>query len=150
MHNSERNRLIREEHAQFILHRSRIYRTENYVRHDARQVEKQTPELALLAKQELHRRRKRAKHIPAKLLGEYAWEILLELFCKYADCKNASIKTATIMSGASPTTALRVVKRLQDAGLVERRRSDSDYRVVLLRLTSEGITAVSQALKDFE
>jgi DNA-binding MarR family transcriptional regulator len=47
--------------------------------------------------------------------------------------------------GVDETTATRLVDRLEEAGLVERRRLDDDRRVTVVALTSEG-AAVAAAI----
>jgi DNA-binding MarR family transcriptional regulator len=45
-------------------------------------------------------------------------------------------------------SAVQLADRLQDAGLIERRRSPSDARSVLLTLTAEGDTVVTQLVAE--
>ncbi|BDI61499.1 hypothetical protein MACH05_20590 [Qipengyuania nanhaisediminis] len=105
--------------------------------------------LALRAKEHMRQRTVREKSLPNKLLGEPAWDMLLELFCAKVSGTRLSIKSASIASGARDTTALRVIGQLMEAGLVERTQSSDDKRVKLLSLTPKGFVAVSQILETY-
>lgn len=117
---------------------------------DCRRIERSATQLSHYAEQELKRRRRRARFLPSDLLGDHAWEILLEIFCRHTLGKETSIKWATALTGAPPTTALRLVKRLQEAGLVERNPSKKDRRVVLLSLTRKGLASIGRALERYK
>ncbi|MCP5396287.1 MAG: hypothetical protein H6918_06085 [Sphingomonadaceae bacterium] len=95
-----------------------------------------SPLLASLANAEYQQRRDREKFFEADLLGEPAWDILLDLFVQEARDKKTSVTSACIASGAAPTTALRYIEMLVQKGLVEKVPSTTDSRVTFVRLTS--------------
>lgn len=113
----------------------------------AASIERNSLRLAKHAKSILRFRRERTKTIPADLLGEPAWEMLLELFCQFAGGAAVSLKSITIASGAPPTTALRQIDKLESEGLIKRRPSTTDGRVTLIELTKDGVLAVGRALE---
>lgn len=92
-------------------------------------------------------RRERTKFLPPDLVGEPAWDMLLELFCQFFDGAAVSTKSLTIASGVPQTTALRFIERLEADGLLARRQSSTDRRVTLVKLTKEGVHAVGKALQ---
>lgn len=109
-------------------------------------IERNSLRLAKHAKAILRFRRERTKTIPADLLGEPVWEMLLEMFCQFSGGAAISLKSLTIASGAAPTTALRLIEKLELEGLIKRRPSPSDGRVTLVELTKEGVLAVGRCL----
>lgn len=114
---------------------------------EARRIERNAYNLATRAKREQERRALRNLHISSDLLGEPAWDMLLELFCQFAGGAKVSIKSLTIASGEPASTALRTIDRLVESGLVSRTDSHIDGRVVLLGLTREGVVSVGRALE---
>lgn len=93
---------------------------------------------------------RRRRHLSGEWFGEPAWEMLLELFIQFAGGARVSTKSLVIASGAPDTTALRLIDRLVDAGLVERLSSQMDKRVTLLALTRKGVVSVGQVLIEAE
>lgn len=116
----------------------------------AGRIERNAIELAKTAIriQELGRRRER--YIPAEMLGEPSWQMLLELFIQFAGGAKVSTKSLCIISGCPDTTALRQIDQLEAAGLAKRSQSQEDKRVTLVELTREGVIAVGSALNDIE
>ncbi len=114
----------------------------------AGRIERNAIELAKTAIriQELGRRRER--YIPAEMLGEPSWQMLLELFIQFAGGAKVSTKSLCIISGCPDTTALRQIDQLEAAGLVQRSQSQEDKRVTLIELTRKGVIAVGSTLKD--
>jgi DNA-binding MarR family transcriptional regulator len=92
--------------------------------------------------------RRRVHYIPRELIGEPAWEILLELFIQFAGGADVSTKSLCIASGVPDTTALRVLDKMENAKLIERSQSMADKRVTLVRLTRHGIVAVGSFLSE--
>lgn len=110
----------------------------------ARSVE-QTPHIGReqflsLARKRYETRRKRVAVFAAnELFGEPAWDILLDLYIAFAEGKTVSVSSACIGSASPPTTGLRWLGVLQDAGLVEREHDSHDQRRVLVRLSDHGV-----------
>lgn len=92
-----------------------------------------------IAKSLLHERRLRAKiDFGEGLLGEPGWDILLDLYVRQESHDPVSIKSACIASGVPPTTALRWINVLEQAGLVEREKDASDARRSFVHLSPRG------------
>ena len=102
----------------------------------------------MIAAREHRARRSRERYFDRTLLGEPAWDIMIDLFIQQSSGKTVSVTSAAIASQVPVTTALRHLAMLQKAGLVERMRSAADARVKLLRLTKEGDTRIGSWLLD--
>ena len=92
-------------------------------------------------------RRKRAEFLPIDLLGEPAWDLILDLFSHHHSGKNISITSATIASAVSPTTGLRWISLLEGRKWIERFDDPSDKRRSFIRLTDNGYNAIANCLR---
>lgn len=90
------------------------------------------------ALQELRSRKDRISYFDEELLGEPAWQILLDLFCQEFEGKMTSVSSACIASGSPSTTALRYLTLLETKGLLKKQDSFIDKRVKYLSLTGRG------------
>ena len=70
-----------------------------------------------------------------ELFGEPAWEILIDLFIQEGEARPVSTSSACIASGLPTTTALRLLQRLCDAGLISREADRDDGRRNYVRLS---------------
>jgi len=116
----------------------------------AGRIERRSLQLAQVAIRMRHAANRRRRHLSAEWFGEPGWEMLLELFIQFAGGARVSTKSLVIASGAPNTTGLRVIDRLEEAGLVERSPSQMDKRVTHVCLTREGIIAVGMVLMEAE
>lgn len=78
-----------------------------------------------------------------RLFGEPAWDIMLDLYQASLEGRSISVSSACIASAVPATTALRHLKGLEQAGLVERAQDGADARRVFVRLTSEAIEGMA-------
>ncbi len=103
-----------------------------------------THQMLELARNSYADRRRRDRVIgQADLFGEPAWDILLDLFIAHIEGKDVSVSSACIGSAAPPTTGLRWLGVLQDNGLVVREHDPRDQRRILVRLTEQGLSRMS-------
>lgn len=116
----------------------------------AGRLERNSVELAKIAVRVQDVGRRRERHLPSELLGEPSWQMLLELFIQFAGGAKVSTKNLCIISGCPDTTALRLIDRLEQAGLIRRAPSEEDKRVTLLELTQKGVVSVGSALQDLK
>jgi len=93
-------------------------------------------------------RRRRQRFIAAELLGEPAWDLLLDLFIARLKQERISVTSACQAADVPPTTALRWLGVLSDARLVERLNSETDQRVTWVRITDYGATLMADLLRD--
>lgn len=105
-------------------------------------------DLAVLARKLYDFGQRRSKFFPAELLGEPAWYILLDLYASAGEGRAISVTSASVASGAPTTTGLRMVRMLEEKGLVSRGQVQTDRRRSDVQLTLEGRDAVEQALRE--
>lgn len=103
--------------------------------------------LAAAASRIYRDRRKRRKYLSADLLGEPAWDILLDLFIQRAAMKRVSVQSACLASAVPATTGLRWISVLQAHDYVERIACPYDRRVTWLDLTDRGYLAIGRILQ---
>lgn len=80
-------------------------------------------------------RQLRARFFDGELFADPAWDILLDLTAARVEHKRVSVTSLCIASGVPPTTALRWIGQLIDAGLLERVEDDADRRRAFIALT---------------
>lgn len=110
-------------------------------------IERNAVNLAWRARLLYEQRRRRTEHIPAPLLGEPAWDMLLDLFQQYAGGAKVSTTSLCIAADCPPSTALRHIDLLENSGLVARTPSTHDRRMVFVELTEKGIVSVGRYLE---
>jgi DNA repair protein RadC len=95
--------------------------------------------LALANAQRAWRRRLLRRQLVGadSLFGEPAWEMLIDLFIHEAAAKSVSTSSLCIASGLPRTTALRLLQRLCDEGLVVREPDRHDGRRNFIRLAPD-------------
>lgn len=111
-----------------------------------KRVELRLPQIAGLAELEYRNRRARGRHLASDLLGEPAWDILLDLVVQQARGKLISITSACHASGVPCSTALRWIASLEAHGLISRSGSHYDRRVVYVQLTHQGLMILDRCL----
>jgi len=82
------------------------------------------------------------------LLGEPAWDILLDLFIRAAAGRPVSVTSSALASGVPSTTALRYFDRLEGKGMISRRKSPTDGRVTFVDLTAQGHREIGACLEE--
>jgi DNA-binding MarR family transcriptional regulator len=104
------------------------------------------PQLLSSAAAEVYRmRRARDRVMPAGLMGEPAWDILLALYSE--EPGDLTVSSLCYGSGVPATTALRWIGVLDKAGLVERSRHQRDGRIMLVSLSADGRAMIERSLK---
>jgi DNA-binding MarR family transcriptional regulator len=98
----------------------------------------EAPEISIDTVRSLIRaRRLRSRFFPDDIFADPAWDILLELFAADILQRRVSISDAAIASAVPPTTALRWLNRLVEAGMLVRHSDPRDARRVFVELTPE-------------
>lgn len=110
-------------------------------------IERNAMNLSLKAQVITARRQKRRAFLPDGLLGEPAWDMLLDLFMQFAGGAKVSTTSLCHASGVPSTTALRYIQLLEEGALVKRSHSVFDKRVTFVELTDAGVLAMGGYLE---
>ena len=95
-------------------------------------------------------RRLRDQFFASALFGDPAWDMLLDLFAAGLERREVSVSSLCIAAAVPPTTALRWIGTMHDAGLFERRADPGDRRRAYIGLSAkgwEGMRAYVSAVK---
>ncbi len=88
-----------------------------------------------LVRRILQQRQLRARFFDSELFADPAWDMLLDLTASRVEHNRVSVTSLCIASGVPPTTALRWISQMTDAGLLERVEDDADKRRAFIQLT---------------
>ncbi|HEU0065849.1 MAG TPA: hypothetical protein VFQ57_01275 [Sphingomonas sp.] len=80
-------------------------------------------------------RRLRTQFFDARLVEDPGWDMLLDLFAASLEGVQVSVSSLCIAAAVAPTTALRWITRMVDAGLLTRAADSEDRRRAFLTLT---------------
>lgn len=92
----------------------------------------------------LKARQMRSRFFGVDLFADPAWDMLLDLSAARVEHRRVSVTSLCIASGVPNTTALRWMKLLERAGLIERIEDDTDRRRAFVALTEAGASAVAR------
>ncbi|MEG3177102.1 hypothetical protein U1872_12740 [Sphingomonas sp. RB3P16] len=95
-------------------------------------------------------RRVRDQYFGAGLFEDPAWDMLLDLFAAELERAQVSVSSLCIAAAVAPTTALRWIARMTDAGLFERQPDPFDRRrafMGLSRRASHGMRSYIGAIR---
>jgi len=89
----------------------------------------------------------RAQFFRCSVFGEAGWDTLLAIYVFAAAGRTLSAgELVNVTTETSPTSALRLQRRLVDVGLLQRTPHPSDRRRLLVELTSDGVQALEEYL----
>ena len=91
---------------------------------------------AELVRQVIRARRVRARFFDELLFADPAWDMLLDLLQAEIAQHRVPVSSLCIAAAVPPTTALRWIKTMTDAGLFQRRSDPHDGRRVFVELSS--------------
>lgn len=97
-----------------------------------------------LVRRIIRQRQLRARFFDGDLFGDPAWDMLLDLTAARAEHSRVSVTSLCIASGVPPTTALRWIGQMTEAGLFERVEDDSDRRRAFITLTDRAADAMAR------
>lgn len=86
----------------------------------------------------LRARRLRDRHFATGLFEDPAWDMLLDLYAAHHEGTKVSVSSLCIAAAVAPTTALRWIGRMVEAGLFVRQPDPADGRRALIALTDRG------------
>lgn len=92
-------------------------------------------------------RRLRERFFPGDLFADPAWDMMLDLMAARLEGRRVAVSSLCIAAAVPPTTALRWIKNLNDAGLFHRTADPQDGRRVHVELTDTAVTAFERYLK---
>lgn len=87
-------------------------------------------------------RRLRGQYFASELFADPAWDMLLDLFAAELERRRVSVSSLCIAAAVPPTTALRWIGTLHDAGLFERHADPSDRRRAYIALSEKGLSGM--------
>lgn len=97
-----------------------------------------------LVRRIIHQRQLRARFFDGDLFADPAWDMLLDLTAARVEHARVSVTSLCIASGVPPTTALRWISQLTDAGLLERVEDETDRRRAFIQLTDKAVDAMAR------
>ncbi len=95
-------------------------------------------------RQIIRHRQARARFFDGELFADPAWDILLDLTAARAEHARVSVTSLCIASGVPPTTALRWIGQMTDAGLLRRVEDPSDRRRAFITLSDSAADAMAR------
>ena len=96
----------------------------------------------------IRQRQLRARFLDGDLFSDPAWEMLLDLTAARVERKRVSVTSLCIASGAPPTTALRWIGQMVEAGLFVRVCDDSDRRRAFIELNDQTAEAMARYFQE--
>jgi len=93
-------------------------------------------------RQVIRARRLRARFFDEELFADPAWDMLLDLLQAEIAQHRVPVSSLCIAAAVPPTTALRWIKTMTDAGLFRRRADPHDGRRVFIELSREASEAM--------
>ncbi len=97
-----------------------------------------------LVRKIIRQRQLRARFFEGDLFADPAWDMLLDLTAARAEHVRVSVTSLCIASGVPPTTALRWIGQMTDAGLLQRVDDEADRRRAFITLTDKAADAMAR------
>ena len=97
-----------------------------------------------LVRRIIRNRQMRARFFDGDLFADPAWDILLDLTAARAEHTRVSVTSLCIASGVPPTTALRWISQMVEAGLLQRVEDEIDRRRAFVTLTDQAADAMAR------
>ncbi len=96
-----------------------------------------------LVRRIIRQRKLHARFFDGELFADPAWDMLLDLTAARVEHTRVSVTSLCIASGVPPTTALRWISQMKEAGLVERVEDETDKRRAFITLTDKAADAMA-------
>jgi len=96
----------------------------------------------------IRQRQLRARFFEGDLFADPAWDMLLDLTAARAEHTRVSVTSLCIASGVPPTTALRWIGQMTEAGLLERVEDETDRRRAFVTLADKASDAMARYFID--
>ncbi len=92
----------------------------------------------------IRQRQLRMRFFDGDLFADPAWDMLLDLAASRAEHKRVSVTSLCIASGVPPTTALRWIALMTEAGLLARVEDETDRRRAFIALTDRATDSMTR------
>ncbi|NOW47637.1 DNA-binding response OmpR family regulator [Novosphingobium sp. SG751A] len=96
----------------------------------------------------IRQRQMRARFFDGDLFADPAWDMLLDLTAAHVEKAKVSVTSLCIASSVPPTTALRWIGQMTEAGLLKRIEDESDRRRAFITLTDKAADAMAGYFAD--
>ncbi len=96
-----------------------------------------------LVRQIIRQRQLRGRFFDSGLFADPAWDILLDLTAAHGERSRVSVTSLCIASGVPPTTALRWIAQMTEAGLLQRVEDEADRRRAFIELSAKAAEAMA-------
>lgn len=97
----------------------------------------------VLVREILRQRQLRAQFFEGDLFADPAWDILLDLTAAKAEGQQVSVSSLCIAACVPPTTALRWIGQMTEAGLLDRVRDPQDRRRAFIELSDKAADSMA-------
>jgi hypothetical protein len=97
-----------------------------------------------LVRRIIRQRQLRARFFDGDLFADPAWDMMLDLTAARAEHTRVSVTSLCIASGVPPTTALRWIGQMTEAGLFERVEDETDRRRAFIALTDRAAEGMAR------
>ncbi len=97
-----------------------------------------------LVRKIIRQRQLRARFFEGDLFADPAWDMLLDLTAARVEHVRVSVTSLCIASGVPPTTALRWIGQMTDAGLLQRVDDETDRRRAFITLTDKAADVMAR------
>jgi hypothetical protein len=94
------------------------------------------PEEMILAKREITLRRRRERLLGREFGLDAPWHMMLDLLVAEGEGRQVSVTSASLSAGGAPSSGLRIVSRMIEAGLVSKTPDPDDGRRSWVQLTT--------------
>lgn len=103
-----------------------------------------------LVRQIIRQRQLRTRYFEGELFADPAWDMLLDLTAARLEGKRVSVTSLCIAASVPPTTALRWIGQMVEAGLFERVCDDSDRRRAFIALSDRTAEAMARYFAEID
>lgn len=115
----------------------------------AADVDEDVPVSPALVRRLIRLRRDRERHFPAEIFADPAWDMLLDLIAARMEGTNVPVSSLCVAAAVPTTTALRWIRTLTEAGLLERRTDAVDARRSFVTLSDTAHAGILAWLRRF-
>lgn len=97
-----------------------------------------------LVRRIIRQRQLRSRFFPPDMFADPVWDMLLDLTAAAAEHSRVSVTSLCIASGVPPTTALRWITQMNDAGLIQRLEDSTDRRRAFITLSDASMGSMAR------